>query len=166
MKSGGSLSIWFFIGVSLASTGCLFSPRDLRNRVTRPSDQVVLYDLHANVWWGAVVAGSWPVSISLCFSPARERAANGSREVLIHYRSRGIRILRSRYVRKENDDGRHHREPRIFSRPVGEVRTRRDDSGAHQGRHRLRGARSRRQQARRGRDSRRSQTLCRIVSQE
>ena len=38
-----------------------------------PEHQVVLYNLHANVWWGAVllVLGLF---FSVRFSPARERA--------------------------------------------------------------------------------------------
>jgi hypothetical protein len=73
MKSGGSLSIWFFIGVSLAVNGAIICATGIYELMSPPEHQVVLYNLHANVWWGAVlfVLGLF---FSLRFSPARERA--------------------------------------------------------------------------------------------
>jgi hypothetical protein len=73
MKSGGSMSIWFFIGVSLAVNGAVILARGIYELVSPPEHQVALYNLHANVWWGALllVLG---VFFSLRFSPARERA--------------------------------------------------------------------------------------------
>jgi FtsH-binding integral membrane protein len=73
MKSGGSLSIWFFIGISLAVNGAVIFATGIYELMSPPANQVVLYNLHANVWWGAVllVLG---VFFSLRFSPARERA--------------------------------------------------------------------------------------------
>jgi hypothetical protein len=73
MKSGGSLSIWFFIGVSLAVNGAVICGRGIYELISPPEHQVVLYNLHANVWWGAVlfILGLF---FSLRFSPARERA--------------------------------------------------------------------------------------------
>ena len=73
MKSGGSLSIWFFIGVSLAVNGAIICGTGIYELISPPEHQVVLYSLHANVWWGAVlfILGLF---FSLRFSPARERA--------------------------------------------------------------------------------------------
>jgi hypothetical protein len=73
MKSSGSLSIWFFIGVSLAVNGAIIFARGIYELAYPPEHQVVLYSLHANVWWGAVllVLGLF---FSLRFSPASERA--------------------------------------------------------------------------------------------
>lgn len=73
MKAGGSLSIWFFIGISLAVNGAVIAGTGIYEMVHPPEHQVVLYNLHANVWWGALllVLGLW---FSLRFSPARERA--------------------------------------------------------------------------------------------
>lgn len=73
MKSGGSLSIWFFIGVSLAVNGGIIFATGLYELVHPPASQVVLYNLHANVWWGGLlfILGLF---FSLRFSPARERA--------------------------------------------------------------------------------------------
>jgi hypothetical protein len=79
MKSGGSLSIWFFIGVSLAVNGAVIFGTGVYELLYPPEIRVVLYNLHANIWWGGVllVLGTF---FSLRFSPARERAqmANNS----------------------------------------------------------------------------------------
>ena len=73
MKSGGTLSIWFFIGVSLAVNGAIICATGIYELLRPPEHQVVLYNLHANVWWGGVllIVGLF---FSLRFSPARERA--------------------------------------------------------------------------------------------
>jgi hypothetical protein len=70
MKSGGSLSIWFFIGISLAVNGAIILARGIYELVSPPEHQVVLYQLHANVWWGAVLL-ILGLFFSLRFSPAR-----------------------------------------------------------------------------------------------
>lgn len=73
MKSGGSLSIWFFIGISLAVNGAVIFARGIYELMYPPAIQVVLYNLHANIWWGGLllILGAF---FSLRFSPARERA--------------------------------------------------------------------------------------------
>jgi len=73
MKSGGTMSIWFFIGVSLAVNGLVIFGRGIYECFYPPAIKVVLYDLHANVWWGALLL-ILGVFFSLRFSPARERA--------------------------------------------------------------------------------------------
>ncbi len=73
MKTGGSLSIWFFIGISLAVNGAVIFGAGIYEIVHPPEHQVVLYTLHANVWWGALLL-ILGVLFSLRFSPARERA--------------------------------------------------------------------------------------------
>ena len=55
MKTGGSLSIWFFIGLSLLVNGALIFATGIYELVTPPENKVVLYDLHANVWWGGLL---------------------------------------------------------------------------------------------------------------
>jgi len=72
MKSGGSLSIWFFTGVCLGVNGLLIFATGIYETIHPPADKVVLYDLHANIWWGAVLL-ILGVIYSLKFSPARER---------------------------------------------------------------------------------------------
>jgi hypothetical protein len=50
------ISIWFFIGVSLAINGALIMAAGIYQVVNPPADPVVvLFNLHANVWWGAVL---------------------------------------------------------------------------------------------------------------
>ena len=50
------ISIWFFIGVSLAVNGALIMAAGIYQVVNPPVDPgVVLFNLHANVWWGAVL---------------------------------------------------------------------------------------------------------------
>jgi len=73
MKSGGSLSIWFFIGLSLAVNGAVIFARGIYELVSPPEHPVVLYTLHANIWWGGVLL-ILGVFFSLRFAPWRERA--------------------------------------------------------------------------------------------
>jgi hypothetical protein len=50
------ISIWFFIGVSLAVNGALIMAAGIYQVVNPPVDPgVVLFNMHANVWWGAVL---------------------------------------------------------------------------------------------------------------
>jgi hypothetical protein len=76
MKAGGSLSIWFFTGVCLLVNGALICATGIYELVWPPADKVVLYDLHANIWWGGFlfIVG---LIYSLRYSPARERARVG-----------------------------------------------------------------------------------------
>jgi hypothetical protein len=73
MKSGGSLSIWFFIGVSLAFNGAVILGRGIYELVSPPENRVVLYDLHANIWCGALLL-MLGLFFGFRFSPTRERA--------------------------------------------------------------------------------------------
>lgn len=75
MKSGGTLSIWFFIGLSLLVNGVLIFGTGIYETIWPPQNKVVLYDLHANVWWGGLLLILGAV-YCLRFSPARERARN------------------------------------------------------------------------------------------
>lgn len=50
------VSIWFFIGVSLLVNGVLILAAGIYQVVNPPMNPgVVLFQLHANVWWGAVL---------------------------------------------------------------------------------------------------------------
>ncbi|MGA7294974.1 MAG: hypothetical protein WBW53_13840 [Terriglobales bacterium] len=50
------ISIWFFIGVSLAVNGALILGAGIYQVLNPPvTPTVVLFQLHANVWWGAVL---------------------------------------------------------------------------------------------------------------
>lgn len=49
------ISIWFFIGISLCGNGLLILGAGLYELVHPPLHPVVLYSLHANIWWGALL---------------------------------------------------------------------------------------------------------------
>ena len=50
------ISIWFFIGISLAVNGALILAAGIYQLVNPPVNPgIVLFNLHANVWWGAVL---------------------------------------------------------------------------------------------------------------
>jgi hypothetical protein len=70
MHSEGSISIWFFIGISLLGNGLLIFGAGLYQLAHPPAVPVVLFSLHANVWWGAVLtlAGAF---YSIHFRPGR-----------------------------------------------------------------------------------------------
>ena len=53
MHRPGMLSIWFFIGVLLLAYGILILGSSIIN-YNHPPD-VVLANLHADVWWGALL---------------------------------------------------------------------------------------------------------------
>ena len=55
MHSEG-ISIWFFVGISLLVNGLLILGAGLYEFVSPPLHPVVLYELHAGVWWGAFMA--------------------------------------------------------------------------------------------------------------
>ena len=50
------ISIWFFIGISLAVNGALICGAGIYQLINPPvTPNVVLFNLHANVWWGTVL---------------------------------------------------------------------------------------------------------------
>jgi len=55
MLPGKPISIWFFIGISLLVNGALIFGAGLYELVTPPERPVVLFHLHANIWWGGVL---------------------------------------------------------------------------------------------------------------
>jgi hypothetical protein len=55
MKTGGSISIWFFIGLSLLVNGVLILASGIYELIYPPQTLVVLFNLHAAVWWGALL---------------------------------------------------------------------------------------------------------------
>jgi len=54
MREGG-ISIWFFIGVSLLMNGVLIVGAGIWEVFDPPANPVVLFNLHANIWWGALL---------------------------------------------------------------------------------------------------------------
>jgi hypothetical protein len=49
------ISIWFFIGVLLTIYGVLILGVSIVNMATGTEPHVVLSNLHAGVWWGALL---------------------------------------------------------------------------------------------------------------
>jgi len=72
MKAGGSISIWFFVGISLLFNGALICGTGLYELVHPPLHRVALYGLHANVWWGALLLA---IGIVYCFHFAPGKVA-------------------------------------------------------------------------------------------
>jgi hypothetical protein len=56
MKTGGSISIWFFIGISLLVNGLLIFGSGIYELFHVPVKPVELFHLHASIWWGAILA--------------------------------------------------------------------------------------------------------------
>jgi len=55
MEAGETLSIWFFIGISLLVNGILVAGAGIYELISPPQNPVVLFSVHANVWWGALM---------------------------------------------------------------------------------------------------------------
>ncbi|HEY4978258.1 MAG TPA: hypothetical protein VII25_03750 [Candidatus Acidoferrum sp.] len=70
MKPGGSISIWFFIGISLLVNGVLILGSGIYEYLHPPLEKVVLFNLHASIWWGAILAVLGAI-YSYFFSPGR-----------------------------------------------------------------------------------------------
>ena len=70
MRKGGGISIWFFVGVSLLVNGALILGAGVWEWFNPPANPVVLFRLHASVWWGAVLL-LLGIVYSLKFSPNR-----------------------------------------------------------------------------------------------
>ena len=73
MRSGVTISIWFFIGISLLVNGLLILGAGLYEVAHPPENPVVLYHVHANVWWGAVLFVLGAI-YCLRFAPGRDGA--------------------------------------------------------------------------------------------
>jgi hypothetical protein len=55
MHSEGRISIWFFIGILLLAYGILIFGSGIYEWLHPSASQVVLANLHAAVWWGALL---------------------------------------------------------------------------------------------------------------
>jgi hypothetical protein len=70
----GSVSIWFFIGISLLVNGILICGAGVWEVLHPPANPtIVLFNLHANVWWGGVLAVAGLV-YTVFFIPGRGRS--------------------------------------------------------------------------------------------
>jgi hypothetical protein len=73
MKAGGSISIWFFIGVSLLFNGVLILAAGIYQYVQPPETPTVLFNLHAGIWWGAILT-ILGATYCLLYRPSRMKA--------------------------------------------------------------------------------------------
>jgi heme/copper-type cytochrome/quinol oxidase subunit 3 len=55
MRSDSGISIWFFIGSLLTIYGALILGYGLYSLAEPPAKPPVLAELHADIWWGAVL---------------------------------------------------------------------------------------------------------------
>ncbi len=69
MRSGGGISIWFFIGISLLVNGLLIFGSGIYELIHPPPVPVVLFNLHASIWWGGLLAA---IGVMYCvkYSPS------------------------------------------------------------------------------------------------
>jgi hypothetical protein len=68
------ISIWFFIGISLLVNGALILAAGVYQLLNPPAETtIVLYSLHANVWWGAVLFVIGAISC-VAFRPSGSRS--------------------------------------------------------------------------------------------
>jgi hypothetical protein len=49
------ISIWFFIGLSMLVNGALITGAGVYELMSPSEHPVVLYQLHAPIWWGALL---------------------------------------------------------------------------------------------------------------
>jgi hypothetical protein len=64
------LSIWFFIGVLLLAYGALILGAGLYELSVPPEHPVVLFELHAGIWWGVLLLAIGAV-YTVRFRPGR-----------------------------------------------------------------------------------------------
>ncbi len=55
MHRPGLISIWFFIGVLLLAYGVIITAAGIYDLYVPAANPVVRADLHAPIWWGAVL---------------------------------------------------------------------------------------------------------------
>lgn len=72
MRSGGGIAIWFFIGISLLVNGVFILGSGIYEVIHPPAIPVVLFKLHASIWWGALLT---VVGATYCikFSPSAQK---------------------------------------------------------------------------------------------
>ena len=73
MHRPGMVSIWFFIGVLLLVYGLLILGAGLYELVIPPEHPVVLANLHAGIWWGALLI-ALGAFYSIRFSPGKKKS--------------------------------------------------------------------------------------------
>jgi hypothetical protein len=72
MHRPGMVSIWFLIGVLLLVYGALILGAGLYELAAPPKHPVVLANLHAGIWWGALLV-ALGAFYSIHFSPRKSK---------------------------------------------------------------------------------------------
>jgi hypothetical protein len=77
MLSGRFISIWFFIGLALLVNGGLIFAAGLYELGHPPQFPVVLFNLHASIWWGGLL---FLLGVLYCyrFAPGRGHPGGGA----------------------------------------------------------------------------------------
>jgi len=70
MHRPGMVSIWFFIGALLLIYGILIFGAGLYELTSPPEHPVVLSNLHAGIWWGALLIALGAL-YTIRFSPGK-----------------------------------------------------------------------------------------------
>ncbi len=55
MPHGKQMSIWYFIGLLILFYGVLILGAGIADLISPPANPLVLAELHAGVWWGALL---------------------------------------------------------------------------------------------------------------
>ena len=76
MLSSRSISIWFFICLCLVVDGGLILAAGLYELAHPPQYPVVLFNLHASIWWGGLLL-LLGILYSYRFAPGRGRDEGG-----------------------------------------------------------------------------------------
>ncbi len=71
------ISIWFFIGIALVVNGALIFAAGVYELFYPPANPVVLFHLHASVWWGALLLAAG-VGYAVKFRPGRRAAGRSA----------------------------------------------------------------------------------------
>jgi hypothetical protein len=79
MTSKNNLSIWLVVGISLLVNGILILGSGLYELAYPPANKVVLYEYHASIWWGAILA---IVGAVYCYHFIPRRAAEDKEETV------------------------------------------------------------------------------------
>jgi hypothetical protein len=65
-----SVSIWFLIGLQLSLYGLLITGAGVYQFFRPPAEPTVLFDLHAGIWWGALMLCGG-IAYTIAFRPGR-----------------------------------------------------------------------------------------------
>ena len=78
MHHDAHTSLWFFIGLLLDIYGILILGASLHDLFVPPEHPVVLANLHAGIWWGALLLVLGAI-YTVVFSPSRAAARQRNR---------------------------------------------------------------------------------------